>query len=215
MTPSGTEAITRLKDGNHRFTNSGQGGEPPGIPLYSFSDLSEGQQPLAAILACSDSRVPVETIFSQRAGSLFVVRVAGNVAGPHQLGSLEFAVAELGVPLVLVMGHTGCGAVDAALSAARDGLPGGHGQQGHLPALLEPIITVLDRSSGSQLRGGTLDPEEAVRLNVIGTCGELTQRSELMASRVESGGLMVMGSVYDLRTGRVDVFHSGPDLPSP
>jgi carbonic anhydrase len=155
-------------------------------------------------LACADSRVPVEAIFSQDAGSLFVVRVAGNVVAASPLGSLEFAVLELGVPLVLVMGHSGCGAVAAALAAAGEGPPSEIGVAGHLPALLDPVIGALDRRASTKLRDGSLDSDEAVRLNVMGACEDLIQQSGLLASKVEAGELLVAGSVYDLRTGRVE-----------
>ncbi len=204
MTPSGVKAINRLKEGNLRFSNPEMEGEFHEIPPQSFKDLSAGQKPFAAIMACSDSRVPVETIFSQGAGSLFVIRVAGNVVGPTQLGSLEFAVAELGVPLVLVMGHSGCGAIQAALAASEGGVPADLSQKGHLHAVLEPIIDVLGRKSPSKLRDGSLDPDEAVRLNVIGACEDLIHGSDLLASKVDSGEILVAGSVYDLGTGRVD-----------
>jgi carbonic anhydrase len=200
-----------IREGNLRFIEPDGGREATERSLLSFSDLSAGQHPFAAVVACSDSRVPVEAIFSQVAGSLFVVRVAGNVMGPHQLGSLEFAVAELGVPLILVMGHTGCGAVNAALASMAGGSALGLDLDGHLPALVEPIVKALGRTTGSELGDGTLDPEDAVRLNVLGQCEELIHQSRLVASKVESGDLLVAGSVYDLRTGRVDFLPDGQD----
>ena len=204
MTRSGIEALERLKEGNLRYSNPGTGEESFEDRVGSFSDLSAGQSPFAAVLACSDSRVPVESIFWQGAGSLFVVRVAGNVVGPHQLGSLEFAVDALGVPLILVMGHTGCGAVKAAMAAASAGAPAEGGQVGSLPALLEPILDGLGRLSGSRLQDGSLEPDEAVRLNVRAACEALVGQSDLVGSRVESGGLLVVGAIYDLSTGRVE-----------
>ena len=199
MTPLGLKAIERLKEGNRRFSTSEPGTEPPDTSLLSFSDLSAGQHPFAAVLACADSRVPVEAIFSQGAGSLFVVRVAGNAIDPPQLGSLEFAVGKLEVPLILVMGHSECGAIGAALAAGKGGpLPGGH-----LDALLDPVIGALERRAPAELKSGSLGPNEAVRLNVLGACEDLVEKSSSVAAKVESGDLLVAGAVYDLRTGRV------------
>ncbi len=204
MTPSAREAIKRLRAGNLKFINTGSGEGPSGLAPVSFTDLSAGQEPFAAVLACADSRVPVEAIFAQGAGDLFVVRVAGNIIGPLEEGSLEFAVGKLGVPVVLIMGHSECGAVGAALSVAAKGVPAAQVHGGSLPSLLEPIIEGLDRKAGPQLREGTLDPAEAVRLNVMGACEDLMGSSELVRTKVESGELLVAGAVYELSTGRVD-----------
>src|SRR5688500_15869995 len=121
MVPAG-EALQRLRDGNARFaSNMGSSG-----PLLSHSQraaLAGGQQPFAIILGCSDSRVPAELVFDQGFGDLFVIRVAGNIVAPSQIGSVEFAVEQFGTSLVLVLGHTMCGAVDATLNAVLGGSP--------------------------------------------------------------------------------------------
>jgi carbonic anhydrase len=206
MTLKGTEALERLKGGNLKYYGEASGPNHPGHALLEFRDLSAGQNPFAAVVACSDSRVPVEAIFSQGPGSIFVIRVAGNVMGPPQLGSLEFAVGKLNVPLVVVLGHTDCGAIGAALSSAKGGIPSTSDPGNHLEALLEPIYRTLERQAGSPLTEGTLDPETAVRLNVRGACEEMVEKSAVLASRVESGRLLVVGATYDLGTGRVDFF---------
>jgi carbonic anhydrase len=204
MTLQGLEALGRLKEGNLRYSGQESGGKGTVPSLLDFSDLSAGQRPFVAVVACSDSRVPVEAIFSQGPGSIFVIRVAGNVMGPPQLGSLEYAAQELGVPLVVVLGHTECGAVGAALASAKGGVPPADSRDDHLGALLDPIYRTLEKEAGPRLTAGTLDPTIAVRLNALGACEEMLEQSTLLASRVQAGRLLVVGATYDLRTGRVD-----------
>lgn len=205
MTPTGAEALLKLRRGNERFMNPNSTEQAADSSLGTFTDLSAGQAPFAAVLACSDSRVPVEAIFSQGPGGLFVVRVAGNTVGPVQLGSLEFAVDELGIQLIMIMGHSGCGAIGAALESVNAGLPSPGREAGNIETLLEPILRVLTLETGSLGAAGSLPPDTAVRLNVRGACDDLVKQSPVLASRVRSGKLLVVGSVYDLKTGRVEV----------
>jgi len=188
-----SEAYKRLKDGNARYAAN----EP------KATDFSPGraarakvQHPIAGILSCADSRVAPEIIFDQGPGDLFVSRDAGNVVSNYGLASFEFAVANLGVPLILVLGHTGCGAVAAALGAStsRKELPG------HLPELvkaIEPaIITAHGKHPGDFLAASI---EENVRLGMK----RLKTKSEIIGKAVNSGRLEIKGGVYDLRTGSV------------
>jgi len=215
MTVTASEALRKLEVGNERFR--GVSSQPGVVALEEhrgFSDLSVRQEPFAAVLACSDSRVPVETIFRQGPGRLFVVRVAGNVVGEPQLGSLEFAAEVLGVPLVLVMGHTGCGAVEKTLEMAAQAEP--QPVSRNLEAIIGPISKVLDGWKNDNPDHAMPSPREAERLNVEAACGEMVIHSEVLASRVQSGKLLIRGSIFDLKTGRVSFFEQGrpaPDLP--
>jgi len=198
------EALRRLQVGNSRFREDPLANCHSGGGKTSFLDLSAGQQPFAAVLGCSDSRVPVEMIFDQGPGQLFVVRVAGNVVGPTQLGSLELAVSALGVRLILVMGHTGCGAVAASL-ATRLGSESGRVTH-NLEEITGRISMTLDRLGQSERTSNEPPSEEIERLHAGAVVTELVQQSELLASAVRSGELLIAGSIYDLKTGQVEFF---------
>jgi carbonic anhydrase len=189
------ESIALLKAGNQRFI---AGASECGPQTARCVRLAEGQSPFAIVLGCSDSRVPIETIFDQPAGSIFVVRVAGNFVNDFSLASIEFSVAVLKSKLVLVLGHTHCGAVDAAVSYVRNGttLPG-HIQQ--LVAEIAPAAREIQSAPGDWLINAI---EENVRMNV----GALRARSEILTGALERGELEVMGGVYDLRSGCVTFF---------
>ena len=152
-----------------------------------------GQSPFAAVLACSDSRVPPELIFDRGVGDLFVVRVAGNVADEVVTGSIEYAAAHLGVPLVVVLGHTGCGAVTAVLTGAC-----GEGSTGSIRDLLVPALREL---SGE----GPAAVDEGARLNAIGTARRLGLSEPVLRPLVEAGELEVMAAMYDIGTGTVEM----------
>lgn len=206
MTTSASKALHRLREGNRRFWDPSAASRASEDPSLAFSDLSAGQAPFAAVLGCSDSRVPVEAIFSQGPGALFVVRVAGNVVGEVPLGSLEFAVGELGVKLVLVLGHTHCGAVGAALTSAAGPSPAEEPTTGNLRRVLDPIVAAIRGPGISPEAPHSLSPERALRMNVEAACEGVVLGSPFLASRVESGQLTIVGSVYDLKTGRVEFF---------
>jgi carbonic anhydrase len=195
-------ALRKLRDGNRKFRHTSSVTGRPGEGGQRFVDLSAGQRPFAAVLACSDSRVPVEAIFSQGPGQLFVVRVAGNVVGPIQVGSLEFAVEELGVRLILVLGHTHCGAVAASLADAADRKP--WREAGNLDAITEQISAGLARKRDPQKSRGVLSHTEAVRLNTQAASEDLILQSRVLAARARVGELQVAGAVYDLGTGKVE-----------
>ncbi len=191
------DAILRaLMEGNKRFTR-GQTAAPRRQPS-DFAAVAEGQSPGAVILGCADSRVPPEIVFDQGVGDLFVVRVAGNVVsqmGVIVKGSIEYAVAELHVPLIMVVGHTGCGAVKAALKHIEnsDKLPGA------IRGLVDNLRPVVAR-----VKGEPGDPlENAIRANVVTGVERLRGLAPILAPAVQQGKLRVVGAVYDLRSGSV------------
>jgi carbonic anhydrase len=166
-------------------------------------ETAESQRPIAAILGCSDSRVPVEIVFDQRLGDLFVVRVAGNGAGPSQVASLRFAVERLGVPLVLVLGHSGCGAVRACLQSPR-----------RVPRALGPILDPIRRvvRAVEEIRQATPVEEWeglTVRANVAAVVKALRGKLGVPGGGPGKTGVSVVGAVYDLRSGRVEFWEEG------
>lgn len=199
MKPS-HEGIARLKEGNHRYvTGTADIGDLN--VKESLRTLVSGQSPFAVILGCSDSRVPAEIIFDQGLGDLFVIRVAGNIAGPVQVGSIEFAVHVLGVSLVVVVGHTGCGAVQATVSEMET--PSGTLSPG-LQAIVDaikPSVAALPASVQAQPLADRLDA--AVSSNVRCTIKDLVQQSDIIRQHVEKKALHIAGAVYHLDNGRV------------
>jgi carbonic anhydrase len=192
--PQRDDAIRELLDGNERYRR----GETRTYGLPIDRDVLVGEQrPIAAVLTCSDSRVVCEHLFDQGPGKLFVVRVAGNFLNADGLASIEFAVGILGVQVVLVLGHSSCGAVSAAIESLREGakLPG------HLSdlvsALREPVIR-CEEMDGDPLWN-------AVRENVRMTVERLAAAEPVIASSVRSGAIRVVGGVFDLSTGAVSL----------
>lgn len=188
------EALAKLKAGNARFA----AGKPECAPLTArIAELAHGQNPFAVVLGCSDSRVPVETIFDQIPGNLFVVRVAGNFLTDDGLGSVEYSVAVLKSKLILVLGHSSCGAVSAAVSYVKSGTS----QPGHIQDLVVAIEPAAKATKG--LHGDWI--ANAVSENVKRNVRAMTQRSSIVAEAVQNGALHVVGGVYDLHTGKVAV----------
>jgi carbonic anhydrase len=192
MTPA--EALRRLLDGNTRFA-AGASAPRPADPMR-LRELTDGQHPFATVLGCSDSRVPPEVVFDQGLGDVFVVRVAGNVVGAEILGSLGYALEHLATPLFVVLGHEGCGAVQAALAKRREGKTA-HGPLAELIDAIGPALEQIDPSepADAQLR-------HAVEANVRHTVRRLAAtpagRDALARDRIR-----VVGAVYELATGRV------------
>ena len=188
--------LARLLEGNKRFV-SGQLTHPGRTPA-DFAALAEGQAPMAIIIGCADSRVAPELVFDQGVGDLFVVRVAGNIvsgAGPTVKGSIEFAVAELGARLIMVLGHTQCGAVKAAIAHidANDSLPGSIGE------LIDPIRPAVRAVSGQP--GDKL--ENVTNANIAQGVERLKTLDPIVSKFAKTGELKVVGAVYELRTGAV------------
>lgn len=191
--------LARLLEGNRRFVEGKL--THPGRSPKDFMPLADGQAPLAIIVGCADSRVAPELAFDQGVGDLFVVRVAGNVVsggGANVKGSIEFAVAELNARLIMVLGHTQCGAVKAAIDhiEARDALPGSIGD------LIDPIRPAVRSAAGRA--GDKL--ENVTRANVELGVERLKGLDPILAGLVKSGELKVVGATYELRTGQVEVY---------
>jgi carbonic anhydrase len=192
------EILRKLLEGNKRFMK----GETTARRRNpeDFAKLAEGQTPIAVIVGCADSRVPPEILFDQGVGDLFVVRVAGNVisgAGATVKGSIEYAVAELNVSLVMVLGHTQCGAVKAALKhiSDEDPLPGAIAD---LVNTIKPAVVKAKGQVGDRL-------ENAIKANVGIGVERLTSLEPILAGPVKKGHVKVVGGVYDLRSGGVTV----------
>jgi carbonic anhydrase len=182
------EALKHLVDGNQRFVDN----KPlnPDQTLARVREVAETQKPFAAILGCADSRVPVEILFDQGFGNLFVCRVAGNIATPEEIGSLEFGSAVLGAKAILVLGHERCGAVDATIKGAA--VPG------QISSLLDAIKPAVESSKG---KAG--DPlENACKANVAKQVENL-MASPVLSQLVKEGKLKIAGGYYDLDTGKV------------
>lgn len=197
---SATDALERLRAGNRRFV-AGERGNAASISQARRAELVDGQYPFAVIVACSDSRVPVELLFDQGLGDLFVIRVAGNIVAPSQIGSVEFAAATLGTRLVVVLGHSNCGAVDATLKeiARRE-----HSPSPNLRSIVDrirPAVEPLVRAKGEL----TLD--EAVAANVRQSVERLRHGSAILEELIESGELMVVGAEYSIQDGDVKFFN--------
>lgn len=192
------EVLKDLLKGNRRFVEGKL--ENPRRSPEDFRNVAEGQSPVAAIVACADSRVTPEIVFDQGVGDLFVVRVAGNVisgTGPSLKGSLEFAVAELGVRLIVVMGHENCGAIKAAIAHidANDELPGAIRE---LVDLLRPAAASVRGKPGDKLTN-------AIEANVIQNVQRLKELDPILAPLVKSGELKIVGGVHDLKSGQARI----------
>jgi carbonic anhydrase len=179
------EALARLRAGNQRFV-AGQS-QAPHRDMARLKEVAAGQKPFAAVLGCADSRVPVEILFDQGFGDIFVTRIAGNVADPAVIGSLEFGALVLGAKVLYVLGHSKCGAVDATLK--------GSDVPGQISTLYQHIRRAAKESNG--------DLATAVRRNVQIQAEILGEASPVLARLVREGKLKVVGGVYDLETGVV------------
>lgn len=197
------EALAALRAGNGRFAASLEQG-PRVLQHGGELKLLDQQSPFAVVLGCSDSRVPVELVFDQSIGDLFVIRVAGNIATASQIGSVEFAVLAFGSPLVVVLGHSGCGAVAAALDAMR-----GEGAAPP-PALASIVERVRQPVEALHRQRRPASPAaiagEAVRANVRAAMADLVAGSTALAQRERDGQLEIVGAEYALETGVVDFF---------
>jgi len=198
---TGIEALERLKDGNRRFASGLRSVES----LSSHTrraDLANGQEPFAIILGCSDSRVPAEIVFDQGLGDLFVIRVAGNIVAPSQIGSVEFAAARFGTRLVVVLGHSSCGAVVATLEELQ-GTP--QSQSRNLRSIVNRVRPAVESVLESFKAGGSENLLDlAVRANIRAAANQLRHGSALLEQLVDDEGLLIVGAEYSLETGIVD-----------
>ncbi len=204
---SAHEALARLRAGNRRFV-ADAGRRRDGTDQSRRDELVAGQHPFAIILGCSDSRVPPEIVFDQGLGELFVIRVAGNIVAPSLIGSVEFATGLFGTPLVVVLGHSMCGAVVATLEELQR-------PDDHRSPNLQAIVDRIRPSVEDQLRAGLQsDPDEllrqSIRANVRASTDQLRQGSEIIEELIARGRLLVVGAEYSLATGVVDFFDGVP-----
>ena len=197
------EALSRLKEGNARFV-SGNTQLDPHFMRKERNQLVSGQAPFAVVLGCSDSRVPVEIVFDQGLGDLFVIRVAGNVVALSQIGSVEFAAVNFGVRLVVVLGHTQCGAIKATLDDLRHPTPN---PSRNLASIVDRVRPSVAGLLDTELRN---DPDAleaaAVRSNVRVSVGGLRHGSEILENLIDTDDLMIVGAEYSLESGEVDFF---------
>ena len=201
------DALLELRDGNRRFVAGEIDAESIASRAHQVG-MSEGQNPFAIILACSDSRVPVELVFDQGFGDLFVIRVAGNVVAPSQVGSIEFAASQFGTQLVVVLGHSNCGAVIATLKELT--LEQTH-RSPNLRAIvdrvrpaIEPVLEAHRDSDTNALTGA------AVRANILASVERLAHGSLILEQLIESGELTIVGAEYSIETGKVEFFDKNP-----
>src|SRR5262245_28823986 len=205
---SARDALERLREGNRRFASDGRMRNTLTNPARR-SELTAGQEPFAIILGCSDSRVPAEIVFNQGLGDLFVIRVAGNIVASSQVGSVEFAAARFGTRLVVVLGHSQCGAVLATLEELRR--PTGS-QSRNLRSIVDRIRPSVEALLATELRH---DPDalvrQAVRANIRVAANHLRHGSEVLEQLIQKDGLLVVGGEYSLETGMVEFFDGLPN----
>jgi carbonic anhydrase len=195
------DALTRLREGNRRFVANATG---TALHPLRRASLVDGQMPMAIVLGCSDSRVPAELVFDQGLGDLFVIRVAGNIVAPSQVGSVEFAAARFKTRLVVVLGHSQCGVILATIEELRQPAAG---QSLNLRSIVErvrPSVEPLLESARS-LEGADL-VHRAVRANVLASAEHLRHGSSVLEHLIATEGLRVVGAEYSLETGEVDFF---------
>jgi carbonic anhydrase len=205
---SASEALERLCEGNRRFVSDVRGSAALDNQTRR-RQLAEGQEPFAVILGCSDSRVPAEIVFDQGLGDLFVIRVAGNIVAPSQIGSVEFAAERFGTPLVVVLGHSRCGAVLATL----DQLTRPREKQSrNLRSIVDRIRPSVEGLLATELRH---DSEalvrHAVRANIRASANHVRHGSEDLEELIQQGRVLVVGAEYSLETGVVDFFDGVPE----
>ena len=204
---SAQEALARLSEGNRRFVAGARSGDEPGVATRR-AELVAGQEPFAVILGCSDSRVPPEIVFDQGLGDLFVIRGAGNIATPSEVGSVEYAVRFLGTRLVMVLGHTRCGAVRAALEDLERSGGAKSPNLGSIVDRIRPSVEPLMATGLGNDRDAVL--LRAMQANVHVSVETLHRGSEIIGQLVKDEGLLVVGAEYSLETGLVSFFDSGP-----
>lgn len=200
---SALDALSRLQEGNRRFVANQTSLES--LDHARRAALAAGQEPFAIILGCSDSRVPAELIFDQGFGDLFVIRVAGNIVAPSQVGSVEFAASRFGTRLVVVVGHSGCGAITATLEEMTGRATNQSRNLRSIVNRVKPSIETLLGRGYEQDQDGLI--RDAVRANVRASVNHLRHGSELLEQLCLRDGLLVIGAEYSLETGIVTFFN--------
>jgi len=203
---SARTALERLQEGNRRFATNLQADDSQ-IETRR-AELADGQEPFAIILGCSDSRVPAEIVFDQGLGDLFVIRVAGNIVAPSQIGSVEFAATKFGTRLVVVLGHSKCGAIEETMQQLQK-------PTGNRSPNLRSIVDFVRPSVEPLLAQGLGDNpdaliEQAVRANIRASVEQMRHGSEIIEDLERNEGLVIMGAEYSLETGIVDFFDGMP-----
>lgn len=201
--PAAGAALNTLKDGNARFLE-GKSTCPRDGESRIKETSENGQHPLVSILSCADSRVPLEVVFDQGIGDIFVVRVAGNVADTDEVGTIEYGVGHLGTPLVVVLGHTMCGAVTAVVKGDKVG--------GNIPQLVDNIVPAALKAK--KLHADLDQPQQvakAIEYNVFQSIEDLFNKSEEIREMTEAGKVEVVGAIYDIKTGAVTWLGPHPD----
>ena len=201
------QALQRLREGNQRFVSNVR--DLGALASQTRrGDLVEKQEPVAIILGCSDSRAPAEIIFDQGLGDLFVIRVAGNIVAPSLVGSVEFAADRFGTRLVVVMGHTQCGAIQATVEQLRNPVSGGSKNVtsivNRIRPSVQPLIDAGLKDDGAEL------VQQATRANILASCNHLRHGSAVLEDLITTDGLSVVGAEYSLETGVVDFFDGLP-----
>jgi carbonic anhydrase len=201
------DALQRLRDGNRRFASNASGSDAF-MSHARRAELTAGQQPFAIILGCSDSRVPAEIVFDQGLGDLFVIRVAGNIVAPSQVGSVEFAAARYGTRLVVVLGHSQCGAILSTIEELR--MPT-ENQSRNLRAIVDRVRPSVEGLLATEL---SQDPEalvrQAVRANIRASVNHLRHGSQVLEQLIQDEGLLVVGAEYSLESGVVEFLDGAP-----
>jgi carbonic anhydrase len=205
MTPQ--QALQRLREGNDRFVANLRRPEP-GVRVMQRFDLAREQAPFAIVLGCSDARVPAEIVFDQGLGDLFVIRVAGNIVAPSQIGSVEFAAARFGVRLVTVLGHTQCGAVQATIEELQRPA---ENQSRHLRSIVDRVRPSVEGLLQTELKD---NPEalmrHGVRANISISVSHLRHGSDVLERLIHNDGLLVVGAEYSVESGVVEFFDTAP-----
>tara|TARA_R110002049_G_scaffold78720_2_gene200347 strand:- start:4204 stop:4848 length:645 start_codon:yes stop_codon:yes gene_type:complete len=203
ISPDALAALVRLKEGNRRYVDN--------LSTLNITDsnrraLAVGQQPFAVVLGCSDSRVPTEVVFDQGLGELFVIRVAGNIVQPSQIGSVEFAAQNFGTRLVVVLGHTQCGAIQATLEELQQPA---ENQSRNIASIVSCIRPSVEGLLGTDMSRDDLI-YNAVRENVRYSVSALQHGSEIIEDLVDNDGLLIVGAEYSLDSGLVEFFVNEP-----
>ena len=201
------EALQRLRDGNRRFVDNNRSSEGLITPRRR-TELTTYQEPFAVILGCSDSRVPVEIVFDQGLGDLFVIRVAGNIVAPSQIGSVEFAAERFKTRLVVVLGHSSCGAILATLEQLQ--MPTGIWSR-NVSSIVNRVRPSVEGLLDTDLRDDHNElVHQAVRANVRASADHLRHGSQVIEELIQKEALLVVGAEYSLETGVVDFFDGVP-----
>ncbi|MBW4052835.1 MAG: carbonic anhydrase [Proteobacteria bacterium] len=197
------QALQRLKEGNHRFVERIRSREPL-LGASTRLELTQVQEPIAIVLGCSDARVPAEIVFDQGLGDLFVIRIAGNIVSPSQLGSVEFAASRFGTRLVVVLGHSQCGAIRATLEELRQPAENQSRNIRSIVDRVRPSVEVLLKTDLAKDEDALI--KHAVRANVGVSVSHLRYGSDVLEKLIRNEGLVVVGAEYSLETGEVEFF---------